>query len=93
VKAEPWGTEWFCSILLLYELRNSESFCWMIEGCFMKKIFKDVFIYFMYVYTVTLFRHTRRWHQMAFTSGCEPPCGCRELNPGPLEEESRSLNL
>jgi hypothetical protein len=22
------------------------------------------------------------------TGGCEPPCGCRELNSGPLEEQS-----
>ncbi|KAM7334023.1 hypothetical protein ACRRTK_007343 [Alexandromys fortis] len=21
------------------------------------------------------------------SDGCEPPCGCRELNPGPLEEQ------
>jgi hypothetical protein len=21
------------------------------------------------------------------TDGCEPPCGCWELNPGPLEEQ------
>ena len=23
--------------------------------------------------------------------GCEPPCGCWELNPGPLEEQSLLL--
>ena len=23
-----------------------------------------------------------------FTDGCEPPCGCWELNSGPLEEQS-----
>jgi hypothetical protein len=22
------------------------------------------------------------------TDGCEPPCGCRDLNSGPLEEQS-----
>ena len=22
-----------------------------------------------------------------FIDGCEPPCGCRELNTGPLEDE------
>ncbi|CAO2600118.1 hypothetical protein LEMLEM_LOCUS10171 [Lemmus lemmus] len=22
------------------------------------------------------------------TDGCEPPCGCRELNPGPPEEQA-----
>ena len=23
--------------------------------------------------------------------GCEPPCGCRELNSGPLEEQAMLL--
>jgi len=31
-------------------------------------------------------------HQMKaldpITDGCEPPCGCWELNSGPLEEQS-----
>jgi hypothetical protein len=26
------------------------------------------------------------------TDGCEPPCGCWELNSGPLEEQSELLN-
>ena len=25
------------------------------------------------------------------TDGCEPPCGCRELNSGPLEEQAMPL--
>ncbi|CAO2581247.1 hypothetical protein LEMLEM_LOCUS1840 [Lemmus lemmus] len=25
------------------------------------------------------------------TDGCEPPCGCRELNSGPLEEPAMLL--
>ena len=25
------------------------------------------------------------------TDGCEPPCGCRELNSGPLEEQAMLL--
>jgi hypothetical protein len=33
-------------------------------------------------YTVAVFRHTR--HRMPITDGCEP-CGCWELNSGPLE--------
>ena len=31
-----------------------------------------------------------RWHQMPWigvTAGCESPCGCWELNLGPLEEQ------
>ena len=26
------------------------------------------------------------------TDGCEPPCGCPELNSGPLEEQAMLLN-
>ena len=26
-----------------------------------------------------------------FTDGCEPPCGCWELNSGPLEEQAMLL--
>lgn len=25
--------------------------------------------------------------ELELLSGCEPPCGCRELNPRPLEEQ------
>jgi hypothetical protein len=46
-------------------------------------------IYFIHVgYTVTAFRHSLRQHWMPTTDGCEPPCGCWELNSGPLEEQS-----
>ena len=38
-------------------------------------------------YTVAVFRHTRRASD-PITNGCEPPCGCWELNSGPLEEQS-----
>jgi hypothetical protein len=40
------------------------------------------------VYTVAVFRHSRRGHQVFVTDGCEPPCGCWDLNSGPLEEQS-----
>jgi len=49
-------------------------------------------IYLFYVstrYTVIVFRHTER--SGSITDGCEPPCGCRELNSGPLEEQSGLL--
>ena len=39
-------------------------------------------------YTVAVFRHTRRGHQTPFIDGCELPCGCWELNSGPVEEQS-----
>ena len=49
--------------------------------------FKDFLFYIYYEYTVTVFRHTRRGHQI--TDGCESPCGCWELNS--LEEQLNHL--
>jgi hypothetical protein len=48
------------------------------------------FIYLFHVckYTVAIFRHTRRGHQIPITDGCETPYSSWDLNSGPLEEES-----
>ena len=46
-------------------------------------------MYMMYVFVVT-----RRGHQITstgVTESCEPPCGCWELNPGPLEVQPMFL--
>jgi hypothetical protein len=51
-----------------------------------RQAFKNI-IYFIYEYTVAVFRHTRRGHQF-ITDAWESPCGCWELNSGPLEEQS-----
>jgi hypothetical protein len=50
-------------------------------------------IYFIIIckYTVAVFRHTRRGSQIFVTDGCEPPCGCWDLNSGPSEEQSGAL--
>jgi hypothetical protein len=48
--------------------------------------FKDLFI--ICVYTVAVFRHSRRGHQIFVPDGCELPCGCWDLNSGSLEEKS-----
>jgi uncharacterized Fe-S center protein len=45
--------------------------------------FKDLF--HLYEYSVAVFKHTRKEHQISFIDGCEPPCDCWELNSGPLE--------
>jgi hypothetical protein len=47
------------------------------------------FIYLFYVceYTVGLQTHQKRESDL-ITNGCEPPCGCWELNSGPLQEQS-----
>ena len=38
------------------------------------------------MYTVAAFRHSRRHIFDLIKDGDEPPCGCWELNSGPLEE-------
>jgi hypothetical protein len=42
-------------------------------------------IYHYNKYTVAVFRHQKRASDF-ITGGCEPPCGCWDLNSGPLEE-------
>jgi hypothetical protein len=45
-------------------------------------------IYFIYMsYCSCLQTHQKRASDL-ITDGCEPPCGCWELNSGPLEEQS-----
>jgi hypothetical protein len=41
-------------------------------------------------YTVAVFRHTRRASDL-IADGCEPPCGCWDLNSGPPEEQLAPL--
>jgi hypothetical protein len=41
----------------------------------------------LYKYTVAVFTHQKRASDST-TDGCEPPCGCWELNSGSLEEQS-----
>jgi hypothetical protein len=52
--------------------------CTTMPGTLFFLIFKKYY-YFLYEYTVVVFRHTRRGHRIPFTDGCEPPCGCRDL--------------
>jgi len=47
--------------------------------------FKGLFI--LCVHCSCLQTHQKRASD-PITDGCEPPCGCRELNSGPLEEQS-----
>jgi hypothetical protein len=39
-------------------------------------------------YIVAVLRDPRRGHRIPITDGCEPPCGCWDLNSEPLEEQS-----
>jgi hypothetical protein len=47
-----------------------------------------IYLFHLCEFTVTVFWHTRRGHQIPITDGCEPPCGCWELNSSPLDEQS-----
>jgi hypothetical protein len=53
--------------------------------------FLKIYLFIICKYTVAVFRHTRRGHQISVTGGCEPPCGRWDLNFGPLEEQSGAL--
>jgi hypothetical protein len=49
--------------------------------------FLKIYLFYVYEYTVAIFRHTRRGQQISLRiDGCEPPCGGWELNSGPLED-------
>jgi hypothetical protein len=52
--------------------------------------FKDLFIYYKYVHCSCLQTHQKRESDLV-TDGCEPPCGCWDLNSGPSEEQSGAL--
>jgi hypothetical protein len=47
-----------------------------------------IYLFIICVYTVAVFRHIRRGHQIFVMDGCKPPYGCWDLNSGPLEEQS-----
>jgi hypothetical protein len=50
-----------------------------------------VYLFYVYEYTVALFRHQKRVSD-SIADGCEPPCGCQELHSEPLEELSVLFN-
>jgi hypothetical protein len=51
-------------------------------------LFLNIYLFIICKHTVAVFRHSRRGHQIVVMDGCEPPCGCWDLNLGPLEEQS-----
>ena len=61
---------------------------WVCVCLFFLKTYLSIYLSYVYEYTITLLRHTRRGHQVPFTDGCEPPHGCWDLNSGSLEEQS-----
>jgi hypothetical protein len=57
---------------------------------FFLSFFKDLFILCMWIHHHCLQTHQKRTSDL-ITDGCEPPCGCWELNLGLLEEQSVHL--
>jgi hypothetical protein len=51
------------------------------------KIFFFKILFYVYEYTVTVFRHQKRASD-PIIHGWESPCGCWDLNSGPLEKQS-----
>ena len=52
--------------------------------------FLKIYLFIICKYTVAVFRHQKRASDL-ITDGCEPPCGCWDLNSGPSEEQSGAL--
>jgi hypothetical protein len=61
-------------------------FCLFVCFCF---CFNDLFILCIWVHCSCLQTHQKRASDL-ISDGLEPPCGCWELNSGPLEEQSVS---
>ena len=66
------------------ELNRKLSMCVPRDSFFLK-----IYLFIICKYTVAVFRHTRESDLV--TDGCELPCGCWDLNSGPLEEQSGAL--
>jgi hypothetical protein len=50
-------------------------------------LFLKIYSFYVYEYTVAVCLQTHQKALDPITDGCEPPCGCWELNSGPLEEQ------
>ena len=58
---------------------------------FFLSFFKDLFIYYVYnILPLCMLAGQKRAPDL-FIDGCEPPCGCWEMNSGPLEEQAMLL--
>jgi len=72
-----------CNLLLMAALmEHSLQILRFISFFFLKILF-----YCIWVYCSCLQTHQKRASDL-ITDGCEPPCGCWDLNSGPLEEQS-----
>jgi hypothetical protein len=65
--------------------------CATTPGCpVLLLFFKDLFIYLFIICKYTAAVIQKRASDL-ITDGFEPPCGCWDLNSGPLEEQSVPL--
>ena len=65
------------------------GFCFLVCCC-CSVLFLKVYLFIICKYTVAVFRHPRRQHQISLRM-VEPLCGCWDLNSGPLVEQSTLL--
>jgi hypothetical protein len=52
-----------------------------------KKNLKRIYLFYVYEYIGCSLRTYQKKASDPITDGCEPPCGCWDLNSGPLEEQ------
>ena len=70
----------------LWRDQTNWNACLQLIGQSNPIFFKYLFIYYVYsILSVCISTGQKRAPDL-ITDGCEPPCGCRELNSGPLEE-------
>ena len=58
---------------------------------FFKNIYLFIFIYYVYHILSVCMPTGEKRAPDPIRDGCEPPCDCRELNSGPLEEQAMLL--
>jgi len=61
--------------------------CALVFFYFKSFFYKDLFILFIWIHCTCHQTHKKRASD-PITDGCEPPCGCWELNSVPVEEQS-----
>jgi hypothetical protein len=69
-------------------MENTQMVKTVCKGVQFSSIFLKRIIYLFYVYEYTVAVFTQKRALDPIIDGCEPPCGCWELNSGPLEEQS-----
>jgi hypothetical protein len=53
--------------------------------------FLKIYLFIICKYTFSCLQTLQKRASDLFTDGCEPPCGCWDLNSGPSEEQSGAL--